>query len=320
MDGVQGLDRVKVQLFQGDHRPAGQHGADGRDQARAVHQGRGDEAGGARAHQFHRLDQLIQRLRHGAEQLGRQDGQHAQVVGRPHHALGHAGGAAGIDEHHVVGAALDAERLPVAGLAQGFETLRAVAALADLDEDLHLGQAVLDRVDVMPELLAVNHDRGVGIVEDVIDFFRCVAIVHIHMHQPRLEAGGQQLTVFGPVVHVEGDLVAEGCAPGQDCARQVVGAAGRIAPGDDFRAMNIGGGVGRNDGRDAVKNVAVIPLEHAAQLPGSFVMAPTGRAAGRCDYAQTSAPDTNPCATAASLRARSGAPRSWRFRPIRLKA
>jgi hypothetical protein len=90
-----------------------------RHEARAVHQ----RAGGQRAAAAPSIiawREFLDRFRHATPVVrsSRVVPQIAQIAVPPHHALGHAGGAAGVDEEHVVGRALDAERRAVALLRE----------------------------------------------------------------------------------------------------------------------------------------------------------------------------------------------------------
>ena len=157
-----------------------------------MHQGRGNDAGGPGTGTPRGSDQFIEGLGDGPQRPGRRQGDLAKIVLRPHHALGHAGGAAGIEEEEVIWAAPDVQRRAIASFAQGLEAFGKATPGPHLDERLGVGKSWPNCLDVGPELLAENHRLRIGIVEDVENFFGRVAVVHIDVDEAGLETCRQQ--------------------------------------------------------------------------------------------------------------------------------
>ena len=109
----------------------------------------------------------------------------------PHHALGHAGGAAGVEEVHVVVGALAEVTLGRSCRDGGFELdrfeLRVVGVGAvplDAEEVLELRLRVTRRGDDRPVLPLVHERHEVGVVEEVAQLFLDVAEVDVHDARP----------------------------------------------------------------------------------------------------------------------------------------
>ena len=108
--------------------------------------------------------------RRRADERVRAVAEHAeQVLGAPHDALRHAGGAARVEEVEVVAAALDARHRLVRGeqLLVLDRELLARRAVVDLDPELHVRRAVADLGDVVAERAVEQQRLGVGVVEQV---------------------------------------------------------------------------------------------------------------------------------------------------------
>ena len=191
-----------------------------------MHQRRRRQDAAARPCLPREYGQFFQRLGHRAEQPGPLQHDLAKVVVGPHHALGHAGGAPGVDEELIVTRTLDAKRITLALLGQIVEGLgkrRDGARSTDLDPGLHPGQARPDLGHCVAEFRRVDHRLRIGIVKDVPDLFGRVAVVDVHMGQPRLPSCRQREQVFRPVAHVDRDLVARLRATRDQRPGQLVG-------------------------------------------------------------------------------------------------
>ena len=103
-DGVEQLDRVEAGGRQRDDRPAGRQRRQRVEQAGAVHQ-RGRRAGCAgRACRCARVERRRRRRRAAGAVRSTARALRIEVVLAPHHALGHAGRAAGVEQQEVVAA------------------------------------------------------------------------------------------------------------------------------------------------------------------------------------------------------------------------
>ena len=122
-----------------------------------------------------------------------------EVLAAPHHALGHARGAAGVDDDLVVAGALGEVPLGRAvGVAPcerlGVEAVLAGAgAVLDHHERLEQREALLHRGDAGPELLVVEERLEVGVAEEVLELLLDVAVVDVHRHGPHLEDRQERL-------------------------------------------------------------------------------------------------------------------------------
>ena len=216
---------------------------------------------------------MIGQIDRCADDEGRIHQRAAQAVLAPHHSLGHAGGAAGVDEEQVVGRAVYPQWPAVALGGQGFERLgeiwcRLGHAILDDQPAPHQRQARLDLLDDRRELAREDHRRRVGIFEDVVNLVGHIAVVDIDVDLPGFERRDQSLHVGGMVAQVEGGLFASLCATIDQGAGQVVGATVKLAPGDDAFAMDQGGVRGIDHTRHRVEEVAIVPARPGhADLP-----------------------------------------------------
>ena len=172
--------------------------------------------------------------------------QRPQVALRPHHALGVAGGAAGIDEQQVVGAV----RLRRQGDAGGRGRLKRRAGLEDQPESRQARDQCRDH---RGELGIVDEDGRVAVVEDVVQLLAGVAIVDVDVDEPRLERRDGGLGIGGTVAAQDRDLVTRRGPGGEEGGGQRVGAADEIAPRRDPVAVDkrrCCGGNGRSDRRE----------------------------------------------------------------------
>jgi hypothetical protein len=84
----------------------------------------------------------------------------------------------------------------------------------------------------------VEHDGDdVGVVPQVGQFVRRVAIVGVDHGEAGLERGEDRLEVLRPVVQVLGDLVLLGDASAQQMGGEGVGALVELTPGSDVAAV-----------------------------------------------------------------------------------
>ena len=241
--GFHCLFGVEVVAGDGHHRAAARQRADRDDHAGAVHQWRQHQtavAATAMADVVELVGKTVGRI---TTRVGR--GAHVAPHGGlfPHYPLGHAGGAAGIDEQHVAGVVI-LRRQRGAGCGDRIEILCEIGGFAaDLKVELCL-QPVADAGHQRREFGIEDHHGGGTVVEDVEQFLAGVAIVDVDMHQPRLEAGDGGFKIGRRVAHQMGDTVsrhrAGSVGSGGDCAGPCI----EIAPGRDLVAMNGGRQIG----------------------------------------------------------------------------
>ena len=210
--------------------------------ARAVHQRRADEGAVANGRVLHELAVGLLGLGRGADAAAPEAGE--EVALAPHHALGHAGGATGVEEQQLVGAPLGLGRGPIA-LCGGFVGRGAGdgrdVVLAGLfhDEDAHhLGKIGEQLLEQWGEVLVHHHDLGVRVVEQVAQLFGLVAVVDVDGDQGGLERRVDGFHVGRVVVGVDGDLALVGGAALDHPRREVAGTTFDLAPGEVSVALD----------------------------------------------------------------------------------
>ncbi len=115
------------------------------------------------------------------------------VLAAPHHALGHARGAAGVDDDLVVAGPLGEVTLGGTGGDDvvehcGLELhLIGAAVVVDDDERLEERELIEHGGHSRAELLAVHQALQVGVVEEVAELLFDVPIVDVHGHGPDLQ-------------------------------------------------------------------------------------------------------------------------------------
>ena len=178
----------------------------------AVHQGRGGDGDG--------VFRGAGALGGFVEAVDRRDPQHGvaaaaqhleQVVLPPHHALGHAGGAAGVEDQQVVAGPPPGRPHALGppaddGLVVLGEGRRRVSGLGHRDPQLHARQPAADRLHGRREGGVEHHRLGVGVVEQVDQFVGDIAVVGVDRHEAGLEGGEVGLEVFRRVVEIGRDL------------------------------------------------------------------------------------------------------------------
>ena len=117
----------------------------------------------------------------------------------------------------------------------------------------------MDLHHLVHELDIEEHDRRIGIVEDVEQLFFEVAVINVHMRQAAFEAGGETFHVFRLVAQVEAGLVADLCAAGQQVARHPVGPGRHVGPGNAAIAMDQRHVLRPQRGADRIQDIAKVP-------------------------------------------------------------
>ena len=151
------------------------------------------------------------------------------VLLAPHHALGHAGGAAGVEDVEVVGrAGLEVARRRrrrerVLVLDRGELVGDGAAAVVEDDEVLELREAGEHARDERSELGLVHERDEVGVVEQVAQLVGDVAVVDVDRHRAGLEAAEHRLDPLGAVDRVDADVLTRLDAD----VDEVVGETGR---------------------------------------------------------------------------------------------
>ena len=122
-----------------------------------------------------------------------------------HHALGHAGGAPGVEHVDAQGIPLDARQglcitdgpfIVQGAVEQGF------GAVVHLDVELHLRQAVAYLPDARGVAGLEHHCFGIGVVEQIDQLVGLVAVVHVDRAAADLERCVLRFEILGAVVQV----------------------------------------------------------------------------------------------------------------------
>jgi hypothetical protein len=180
----------------------------------------------------------------------------------PHHALGHAGGAARVHEDQILRAALEVRSIRTAAdqLLVGRRKCIPLAPVLDLDPLAHIRQTIAELGDVPREGCFVHYDGRVGVVEEVEQLVLAVAVVDVHGNEPGLHRREHRLEVLRPVVAVDGELVAR-LPAAREVAGERVGAPIELEPAalDAGVAVSHGQPI-RNGVGDQLEDVGQIPL------------------------------------------------------------
>ncbi len=176
------------------------------------------------------------------------------VLGPPHDALGHAGRAAGVDDHDVVGrpraeVPLGRTRGEGIGIGDGVEAVLGRARpVGDHDQRAQHRHVADDGGDAGPELLAVDEADQIGVVEEVAQLLLDVAVVDVDGHGADLEDGEHRLHPLDAVGRVDADVLARLDAVGGEVVGEAVGPLLELAEGADIVAADEGGLVGDDVG------------------------------------------------------------------------
>ena len=198
-----------------------------------------------------------------------------QVLLAPHHPLGHAGGAAGVDEQLVVRRASPRRAIGVRRIGGG-DVLHIPRPgrrrLADADPQFDGRQSLAQGLQLARELGVEHHDLGVGVVEQIGQLVVTVAIVDVERDHAGLvggEGGGQ---VLGAVVQIAGDLGLAAGAGLDHGGSQGVGFAVKLSPRQNAITLDHGRPIGLFS-RDELPDVGIAPDRHQCFLGGAGLMA-----------------------------------------------
>jgi len=184
--------------------------------AGAVHQGAGGDGAGHRPGLMQLPDQraevggIRRRLHHPhLETLGEQGAGKALVI--IHDALGHAGGATGIEHVKIVVGPGD-HRHWLRVLQRLFVRDRAVEmfarAIVDLEEELDLLELVADRRDARRELRLEDQRLAVAVVDHMGQLRLEIAVVDVDWADSRLEGPELGFEIFGSIMRIDRQLCA----------------------------------------------------------------------------------------------------------------
>ena len=170
-----------------------------------------------------------------------------QVVLAPHHALGHAGRAAGVEQDEVVAGAPPrrddravgrrTSRQSSYGVAQSGHGPCRRRPTATCGCVAGGGRSSLD---ALGERAVEDDGDDVGVVPQVDELVGGVAVVGVDGRQPGLERAERRLEVLGRVVEVLGDLVLLGDAGGEQRGGDAVGAPVELGPRRRPPGMTLG--------------------------------------------------------------------------------
>ena len=304
--------RIEVPAFERHDRPAEEQRLERRELTRPVHQrGRrkvdrdqaglvhlqGTRTGAGRAVGHVDAEEGVRQRRERGE----------EILVAPNHGLRHSGGAAGVQEDEIVTRALD----PLHRLVCRDEVLvaeRAVderRAVVDLHGGPHLQLGVPHSVHPFPER-TVKHDHlGVGVLEEVRELVRGVAVVHVGGDGPQLEGGEQRLEVLVRVIEIERDLRVGPQAERTEGPRQPRRPLVELPPGAPPLAL---------DERRVVRDRVGHGLEHRPEVP---VHGPSLTSSGAAYAATMAALPTAVAGAGACDRDPKGQSRSLRRRTIK---
>ncbi len=180
----------------------------------------------------------------------------------PEHALGEAGGAAGVPEQDVVARPLDAWCRCVG--RDELLVVRVAAAVVDLDRVSDLRHPVPRGVDAIAERTVVHEHLGVGVVDQLHELVAEIAEVDVGRDRPELRQCEEQLHVLRGVVQEERDLrvlphPVRG-ERGRETRRPVLHVAVRDPPLALHDGRRVGSGVGHPlpHGREALVHPATL--------------------------------------------------------------
>ena len=233
---------------------------------------------GTRRHQRHPAGAGFQRGPHGLEPAVDVVVAHAavdepgkEVVLAPHHALGHARRAAGVEHVEVVSAAAPRRAHPPDGglggvLVGGGPVGTRARPVVDPEPALHAGHAVEDALDPVGERAMENDCHRVGVLPQIAQLVVAVAIVGVDGDEADLERGEGGLDVLGRVVQVDRHLVLLDGAEIEQELRDAVGPAVELVPPDVAVALGHGDRLGLHV-RHRLPHVCVVPVSHDSLHP-----------------------------------------------------
>ena len=205
----------------------------------------------------------------------------------PHDALGHARGATRVDEDLVVGA--PAPGTPNRSVHRSRDQMvirdrpgRAVGGVAaDPDPEPDLGNVRSHGFNQCGERSVEDHRHRVGVVPEVRQLLRAVAVIGVDRHEAGLEGGEERLHVLRAVVQVVRDLVLQSHAAGQKGGGERVGALVQLGPREAARALHLGWAVAACVG-DLLPEVGEGELGHRPRAGIDRVPTPASRPVGPC--------------------------------------
>ena len=161
---------------------------------------------------------------------------------------------------------------------------RAVGGVAaDPDPEPDLGNVRSHGFNQCGERSVEDHRHRVGVVPEVRQLLRAVAVIGVDRHEAGLEGGEERLHVLRAVVQVVRDLVLQSHAAGQKGGGERVGALVQLGPREAARALHLGWAVAACVG-DLLPEVGEGELGHrpiAARWALSAHAARSGSAASR---------------------------------------
>ncbi len=135
-----------------------------------------------------------------------------RVTVSPHHALGHAGGATGVEHVQVVRAPLDVRAIG-RGCSEGVFVpdsagqQRVPGLVGHLQDHAELRQLVEHLGERRRERRVDDDSAGLRVVEQVQQFFGDVAVVDVERCHPGLQRTEHRLEVFVAVVEVDREVI-----------------------------------------------------------------------------------------------------------------
>ena len=263
---VEDLHRVEVTPGQHHHRAALGQAARRGEQAGPVHQRAGDQADHAGPARPGSLPRRPAPRPRGSGAARRAVHAGEQVVLSPHDALGHAGGAPGVEHEQVVAAASPRWGGPATRgrrriLVGGGPGRTGTGPVVDPQPVAHPRHPVPHGVDAAAEAAVEDHRHRVGVVPQVGQLVLAVAVVGVDRDQCRLQRAEHGLEVLGAVVEVERHLVLVGHPRRQQPAGHAVRPGVEVGPAQAAVALDDGRRIGLGRGH-RLPHVGEIPLRH----------------------------------------------------------
>ena len=187
----------------------------------------------------------------------------------PHHPFGQPGGPPGVDEVEVIRATTPRRACGLAGPSgSGHDAVPAggprgalTGAVVDMDPSLHDGEVRADLLDAVGELPVEDHRGRVGVLPEVGQLARAVAVVRVDRGQTELERGEDRFEVLRRGVEVLRHGLAGPRPLGQQPGGERIGVAVELGPGEPALSLHQGGSVGKDRGH-GLPDVGEVPCGH----------------------------------------------------------
>ena len=248
--------RVEAHFIDEDDGAAAGEGRERDEQTGSVHQWTRRQ-GGSGPFPGPDRDERIRRLGPRAAHLPERG---VEVVVAPHHALGHSGGAAGVEEDQVIAIRVVRQFPAFAGDGD-------VVGRPELEDQRSIGQERNGGVHGGREPIFGDDDPRARVSEEVARLLDAVPEVHVDRNRTDLQRRVEGFEILDGVDQVDGDLVAGGDSRACEVRRQprrVVFELGKGAGGRTTHDRHAVSGLAR----DRVPNLGEVPSSHLGHATG----------------------------------------------------